>query len=461
MSTQTFDARDGQVLNYADSGKSGVVALVWIHGMWNNLHYWDGIWQHFPDFRHVRVDVPGHGLSPARLGSVSLEQFGYDIIDLIQHLALPRVILVGHSLGGIIALRAALDDPSHVLGLVLISTSSRVNSKARAAWRQRAQDASAQGYAAIAAIQLMVANMELEHEMPKLSGLPVLILQGAEDRQTPLRAGEILHKQLAQSELNVFRSGHNLMPESSDAIRCCAEWLADFPMRPLTAGIAMNRGGPNAVVPAGIVAVIGHQPPVTRCLLFASASLMVLCTLEILSPFTLYLNWQLIIYELQLWRLVTCFLFLGTFSLPYCWNTWVLVHYCSSLEDVAFHQKSADFLWMLICGAGMILALTYFFGNTYFVSGALIDLMTYVWGRRNSTAQMQVLFFTVRAPYLPWVLSWISLLMGGNIQDHLLGIAVGHTYFFFEDVYPLLPTSKGFRLFRTPRLLKMVCNETE
>ena len=28
-----------------------------------------------------------------------------------------------------------------------------------------------------------------------------------------------------------------------------------------------------------------------------------LCTLEIVSPFTLYLNWQLIIYELQLWRL--------------------------------------------------------------------------------------------------------------------------------------------------------------
>lgn len=27
-----------------------------------------------------------------------------------------------------------------------------------------------------------------------------------------------------------------------------------------------------------------------------------LCTLEIVSPFTLYLNWQLIIYELQLWR---------------------------------------------------------------------------------------------------------------------------------------------------------------
>lgn len=114
----------------------------------------------------------------------------------------------------------------------------------------------------------------------------------------------------------------------------------------------------------------------TRCLLLASLSLMVapcpfqneplatrgqLCTLEILSPFTLYLNWQLIIYELQLWRLVTCFLFLGTFSLNYCWNTYVLVHYCSALE---IRQNSAEFLWMLICGAGMILVLTYFFGNT-------------------------------------------------------------------------------------------------
>merc|ERR1719401_465360 len=139
--------------------------------------------------------------------------------------------------------------------------------------------------------------------------------------------------------------------------------------------------------------LLGHQPPVTRCLIVASATLMILCTLDMLSPFSLYLNWQLIIYELQLWRLVTCFLFFGTFGLP-------------------------------------------FFCNTYFISGAMIDLMTYVWGRRNSAARMQVLFFTVRAPYLSWVLAWISLLMNGNIQDHLMGIAVGHVYYFFEDVYP-------------------------
>merc|ERR1712217_811451 len=86
--------------------------------------------------------------------------------------------------------------------------------------------------------------------------------------------------------------------------------------------------------------------------IIASATLMLLCSLDVLSPFSLYLNWQLIIYELQLWRLVTCFLFFGTFGLPFFWNTYVLVFYCSSLEDVAFHSKSADFLWMLLCSAG-------------------------------------------------------------------------------------------------------------
>ena len=104
------------------------------------------------------------------------------------------------------------------------------------------------------------------------------------------------------------------------------------------------------------------------------------------------------------------------------------VHYCSSLEGISFQRKTADFLWMLLCGAGagttwnyyimfffgchlwwpgMLLLLTSFFnmwaagfkrgiscfealdGGRYFVSSSLIDLMTYVWGRKNSSARMQ------------------------------------------------------------------------
>eukprot|EP00913_Durusdinium_trenchii_P031059 g29086.t1 len=166
-----------------------------------------------------------------------------------------------------------------------------------------------------------------------------------------------------------------------------------------------------------LAAVVGHHPPVTRCLVIASVSLTVGCALDLLSPTTLLLSWQLVIYELQLWRLVTCFLFFGPFGLPFLWNIAVLVHYCSSLEGISFQRKTADFLWMLICGAGMLLALSYFFGNMYFVSSSMIELMTYVWGRKNSNARMQVFFFVVRAPYLPWVLAGISALMGGGVQE--------------------------------------------
>ncbi|CAL1137920.1 unnamed protein product [Cladocopium goreaui] len=220
-----FKSRHGQVLNYADCGTPAGTTLIWIHGLSMSLDYWEGIWQNFSDFRNVRIDVPGHGGSEPRVEGLELEQFGHDIIDLVQHLQLQRVVLLGHSLGGMIALSAALDLPE-LLGLVLMSTSSRVSSRAREGWRRSAQVARKQGQEAWAKIQEMVAESQIEKEMPKLGTLPALILQGDADQQTPVRAGEILRDQLPKGQLQVFRAGHNLLPESPEALRCCAQWLS-------------------------------------------------------------------------------------------------------------------------------------------------------------------------------------------------------------------------------------------
>ena len=56
--------------------------------------------------------------------------------------------------------------------------------------------------------------------------MPALLLQGASDELTPLRAGEILRQQLPRSELRVFQAGHNLMAESPEAVQSCTSWLA-------------------------------------------------------------------------------------------------------------------------------------------------------------------------------------------------------------------------------------------
>ncbi len=208
--------------------------------------------------------------------------------------------------------------------------------------------------------------------------------------------------------------------------------------------------------------LFGKIPPVTRVWVFASTTLMVLCSLDVISPFSLYLHWNLVIRERDYWRLVTNFFFNGDFGLPFFWNLYLLMFYCSSLEEMSFRNRSADFVYMILSGMGMLLSISFLFGITNnFFSGALMDIVTYVWSRKNPHARMQVLVFPVQAVYLPWTLALVSLIMGGALRDHLLGILCGHIYYFFTDVYPLMPTSKGFRLFQTPSILKYALGQKD
>eukprot|EP00920_Eleutheroschizon_duboscqi_P030355 GHVT01073606.1.p1 GENE.GHVT01073606.1~~GHVT01073606.1.p1 ORF type:complete len:323 (+),score=55.44 GHVT01073606.1:229-1197(+) len=208
--------------------------------------------------------------------------------------------------------------------------------------------------------------------------------------------------------------------------------------------------------------LVGRLPPVSRVYLLCSFTLMVLCSLDVVSPYSLYLNWTLVLRDGQVWRLLTSLLFFGTFGLNFFWNTYVLIFYCANLEEIAFRSKSANFLWMLICNATMLLLASYLLGGTsFFVSGAMVEVMTYLWGRRNPHSNMTIFFFTVRAPYVPWLLAVLSLFIGWTLFDHLLGIAVGHTFYFFDDVYPLLPSSGGLRIFKTPQILKTLMGQRQ
>ncbi|KAH8062297.1 hypothetical protein JL722_3212 [Aureococcus anophagefferens] len=76
-------------------------------------------------------------------------------------------------------------------------------------------------------------------------------------------------------------------------------------------------------------------------------------------------------------------------------------------------------------------------------------MMVYVWGRRNDAVRMSFLgLFPFTAPYLPWVLLAFSVLLGNPATTDLVGIAVGHAYYYLEYVYPKLAEIRGFRLRR-------------
>jgi pimeloyl-ACP methyl ester carboxylesterase len=71
--------------------------------------------------RVITVDLRGHGRAPCFDGPPTTDQFVDDLLGLLDALAIDRAILVGHSLGGIVAMAAALRSPGRTAGLVTIA----------------------------------------------------------------------------------------------------------------------------------------------------------------------------------------------------------------------------------------------------------------------------------------------------------------------------------------------------
>ncbi|HEX8483627.1 MAG TPA: alpha/beta hydrolase [Allosphingosinicella sp.] len=120
----------GETLHYVDSGGSGPPILM-IHGLGGQLRNFgramvDDLAR---DYRVVRVDRPGSGYSPRAPGtSARLRIQAETIAELIRILKLDRPLIVGHSLGGALALTLALNHGDAVGGLALIAPLTQVQS---------------------------------------------------------------------------------------------------------------------------------------------------------------------------------------------------------------------------------------------------------------------------------------------------------------------------------------------
>lgn len=182
-------------------------------------------------------------------------------------------------------------------------------------------------------------------------------------------------------------------------------------------------------------------PPITRTYVSLCFATTCACALELVSPLSLYFNARAICVKLQLWRLVTNFLFFGSFELDFLFHMFFLVRYARLLEEGSFRMRSADFLYMLLFGASLMLCIAPFI-NIQFLGSSLTFMMVYVWARRNDSVRMSFLgLFQFTAPYLPWVLLAFSVLLGNSPVVDVIGIGVGHVYYFLEDIYPLMPAS--------------------
>lgn len=205
-------------------------------------------------------------------------------------------------------------------------------------------------------------------------------------------------------------------------------------------------------------------PIVSRVYLTTSFMTTAACALELLSPFELYYDFSLIFKKGQAWRLVSNFFFFGMFSLDFLFHMYFLVRYCRLLEEGEFRGRTADFVLMLFFGAFFLLLFAPFL-EIRFLGSSLAFMMVYVWGRRNEHVRMSFLgLFPFTAPYLPWVMLAFSVLLGNPATTDIVGIAVGHSYYFLEYVFPVVAEIRQWplhRILRAPSFLTRLFTPVE
>ena len=267
MGTFTFD---GLTVHHLDEG-AGDQAVVFVHG----FPFQSSMWE--PQFpvaveagrRVVVPDLPGFGRSdvPAERSAYSIERYADLVAALIQHLGLGRVVLVGLSMGGYIALAVARRHAGVLAGLVLADTRAdpdtpegrQTRSDQQALVEERGdvtplvdglltrvlaeagprhaevgallgdmmRSTAPAGW--IGALEAMKQRRDQTDLLPQIS-VPTLVVVGESDALIPLEVAEAMAKAIPGARLEVVPdAGHVANLENPDVFnRVLAEFLADL-----------------------------------------------------------------------------------------------------------------------------------------------------------------------------------------------------------------------------------------
>jgi pimeloyl-ACP methyl ester carboxylesterase len=111
---------DGVHIEYRIYG-NGDPAIVLVHGWATDANYWNAQFDVLKArYTVVAVDLAGHGGSTGNRTNWSMENYGEDVALVARQLPNPQIILVGHSMGGTVALEAAPRIGARVIGIIAV-----------------------------------------------------------------------------------------------------------------------------------------------------------------------------------------------------------------------------------------------------------------------------------------------------------------------------------------------------
>ena len=181
-----------------------------------------------------------------------------------------------------------------------------------------------------------------------------------------------------------------------------------------------------------------ETPICTRWWTTATFAISALVQCQILTPFQLFYSFPSAIVKGQYWRLLTTFLYFGPISVDLVFHIYFLQRYSRLLEESS-GRSPAVFSWMLLYAMVFLLCLSSLVSMP-FLGQPLSSTLVYIWSRRNPDTRLSFLGLMVfTAPYLPWVLMGFSLILHHTVpRDEIMGVVIGHIYYFLADVYPPL-----------------------
>lgn len=240
-------------LHHTDSTPPGAAGppLVLVHGAGGSLAHWPPALRELAGRRVLAVVLPGHGGSPPP-AAATVPDAARAVLELADALAVERVVVGGHSMGGAIALTLALAHPDRVAGLVLVSTGARLRvapailegTAAGPVPPDAADAVAAVSFAASAppdtlaafARELVATAPGVLHGdfaacdrfdvMDRVAEIrcPALVLCGDEDRLTPPKYARYLAERLGGARLVVVPGAGHMLPLERPA--ACADALA-------------------------------------------------------------------------------------------------------------------------------------------------------------------------------------------------------------------------------------------
>jgi 3-oxoadipate enol-lactonase len=232
----------GCPINVEVEGPQDAPVLMLSNSLGTNLHMWDDLVKPFTQhFRLLRYDRRGHGKSGVPKGPYSMDQFGRDVIAVLDALKIRTINWCGLSMGGMVGQWLGANASERIDKLILSNTSAYMEDKK--IWNDRIKfvqekgleamvgpnlerwftaDFRARSPQAIARMREMfvatspagyiacgeaIRDMDFRESNTRIAK-PTLIIVGRHDPATPPAAGEAIHRQIKGSEVAILDTAH-------------------------------------------------------------------------------------------------------------------------------------------------------------------------------------------------------------------------------------------------------------